>query len=124
VVAAGVETEFGLKMSRQAIEAYDPSKVAGKDLSKSLRERFAKVRGSFRTDLDDIPIASKAVRLRWIERMARFLEKIGNVLGAAQLLEQAAKEVGGVYTGRAGGVGDKADDGPGDVFQLRSRGES
>jgi hypothetical protein len=61
VVAAGVETEFGLKISRQAIEAYDPSKVAGKDLSKALRARFAKVRGSFRTDLEDIPIATRAV---------------------------------------------------------------
>jgi hypothetical protein len=62
------------------------------------------VRQKFRTDLDDIPVASKAVRLRILDRMARKFEDRGNFLAAAQLLEQAAKEMGGMYVGRAGAI--------------------
>ena len=106
VVASAVEKEFGRKVARQTIEAYDPTKVQGRNLSAKLREYFSKVRGSFLHDLDTVAIASKAFRLRMLERMARHLEERSNVLGAAQLLEQAAKEVGGVYVGRGGAIPD------------------
>jgi len=35
VVAAAVQKEFGLKIARQSIEAYDPTKVGGRYLSAS-----------------------------------------------------------------------------------------
>ena len=43
-VAAAVVNKFGIKVSRQAVEIYDPSKVAGSRLSDKLREHFYKVR--------------------------------------------------------------------------------
>ena len=45
------------------MEAYDPGKVKGARLSDKLREHFYNVREAFRRDIDEIPIASKAVRL-------------------------------------------------------------
>jgi hypothetical protein len=56
----------------------------------------------FRRDIDEIPIASKAVRLRALDRMARASEEGKDFGRAAELLEQAAKEVGGVYVCRGG----------------------
>jgi hypothetical protein len=103
-VAAAVKNEFGLVISRQAVEAYDPTRKAGQRLSPKLREHFYRTRQKFRRDIDDIPLASKAARLAALSRMAERFEEMGNYLGAAALIEQAAKEVGGVYVGRAGGV--------------------
>jgi len=70
-VAKAVEREFSIKVSPQAVEAYDPTKVAGQNLSAKLREHFHRVRESFRRDVDDIPIASKAVRLHRLDEMMR-----------------------------------------------------
>ena len=63
VVVVEVEKEFGRKIARQTIEAYDPTKVQGRNLSAKLREHFSKVRNGFLRDLDEVPIAIKAVRV-------------------------------------------------------------
>ena len=103
-VATAVKNEFGVVVSRQAVEAYDPTRKAGQPLSPKLREHFCRTRQKFRRDIDDIPVASKAYRLTVLGEMVEQLRSLGNCLGAAALLEQAAKEVGGVYVGRAGGA--------------------
>lgn len=97
IVAEAVKAEFCLQITRQIIEKYDPTKVNGANVCARFRERFFRIREKFRRDLDDIPIASKAVRLRRLDQMATALQDQGNYLGAAQLLEQAAKEMGGFY---------------------------
>lgn len=99
-VAAAVKEEFAAEVTRQRVEAYDPTKVAGKALSKEYRALFAEARALYLADTATIGIASKVFRLRTLERLAMKAESVGNAGMVAQLLEQAAKEMGGAYTNR------------------------
>ena len=56
--------------------------------------RCSKVRASLLSELDDTPIACQAYRLRELERVAVQAEGMGNLLLAARIIEQAAREVG------------------------------
>ena len=49
---------------------------------------------------DLIPIANKAYRLRVLQRMSTTAEGMKNLGMTAQLLEQAAKEVGDAYSNK------------------------
>jgi hypothetical protein len=99
-VAASVKEKFGLDLSRQRIEAWHPERAAGARLTTAWREVFYATRMRLSAELDDIPIACQAYRLRQLERMAGQAEAMGNLQLVLLLVEQAAKEVGGVY-GRA-----------------------
>ncbi|WP_273860928.1 DUF2280 domain-containing protein [Pseudomonas sp. LA5] len=99
-VAAAVKEEFGIEVSRQQCESHDPTKYAGRDLAKRWRVLFEDTRKRFREETADIPIANRAHRLRTLGRMAEKAENMRNLALTAQLLEQAAKEVGDVYVNR------------------------
>lgn len=99
-VASAVKEEFGLDITRQHAASYDPTKVMGRDLSKKLRAVFEETRKTFLGKVSDLPIANQAFRLRVLERLVRKAEGQGNMALVASLLEQAAKEVGGVLTNR------------------------
>lgn len=90
---------YGLDLTLQQIERYDPTKVSGQQLSKQLRDLFDKHRNKYMRDTKDhIPIANKTVRLRKLAASAEVFERTGNHLGLLKVLEQAAKEMGGSYT--------------------------
>lgn len=99
-VAQAVKQEFGIEVPRMQVAQHDPTKVAGRNLAKIWRELFDDVRRRFREETAEIPIANKAYRLRALDRMATKAEGIKNMALAAQLMEQAAKEMGGAYTNR------------------------
>ncbi len=99
-VAESVKSEFGLTVSRQQVESHDPTKAAGKTLAQKWVKIFYATRERFQNEIADIPIANKAYRLRVLDRMATSTEKQRNFGMTAQLMEQAAKEVGDVYTNR------------------------
>lgn len=99
-VAKSVREEFGIEITRMQVATYDPTKAAGRELSKELKALFAETRAKFKSELDAIPIANQAYRLRSLARMHARAEEQGNAALAAQLLEQAAKETGGAYTNR------------------------
>ncbi|VEI69495.1 Uncharacterized conserved protein [Serratia fonticola] len=99
-VAESVKSEFGLTVSRQQVESHDPTKAAGKTLAQKWVKIFYATRERFQTEISDIAIANKAYRLRVLDRMATSTEKQRNFGMTAQLMEQAAKEVGDVYTNR------------------------
>ncbi len=99
-VAEAVRGEFGIELTRQKCEAYDPTKYAGRDLAKRWVSLFEDTRKRFREETADIPIANRAYRLRALGRMAEKAENMRNLALTAQLLEQAAKEVGDVYVNR------------------------
>ncbi|ELY5205580.1 DUF2280 domain-containing protein, partial [Yersinia enterocolitica] len=61
---------------------------------------FNSTRSRFQTEISDIPIANRAYRLRALDRMATKAESMKNFAMTAQLMEQAAKEVGDAYTNR------------------------
>lgn len=100
VVAAALRKEYGVSITPQSIEAYDPTKKAGAKLAAKWRALFEETRKTFLEDTATIAISHRAVRLRALQRMAEKAEGQGNMVLAANLLEQAAKEVGDSYTNR------------------------
>lgn len=99
-VAKSVKAEFGVDVSPQQVEAYDPTKRAGADLSAELRTLFVEERERAKMDIDAVAIAHKPVRLRKLQRAIERAEARGNDAMLLQLLDQAAKEVEGTYAGR------------------------
>lgn len=95
-----VKQEFGITLPRQQVALYDPTKPSGKNLSKKLADIFHATRKAFLTDTAQIPISQQAFRLRALHREFERAQARGNTAMVAQLLEQAAKEVGGALTNR------------------------
>ena len=98
--ARSVKEEFGIEMSRQAVEAYDPGKRAGSALSQEFRELFAATRETFIADTAAIGVTHKVVRLRTLARLIEKAEGRGNAVLVASLLEQVAKECGDAFTNK------------------------
>lgn len=99
-VSNAVKEEFGLIVPRQQVSAYDPNTYVGRRLSKKWRVIFEDTRKAFRENVAEIPIASRAFRLRALARMAQGAENTRNIALAVQIIEQAAKEVGDVFVNR------------------------
>ena len=99
-VAKAVREEFGVEVSPQQCERYDPTKQAGSSLSKKYREIFERTREEFLKDTSRIGVAHRAVRLRKLDHAIGIAEQRGNIPLMAQLLEQAAKEAGDAFTNR------------------------
>lgn len=98
IVAKAVKEEFGIDLPRQNVHCYDPTVKAGVNLSEHLKELFTTTRKAFTEATAEIGISHKAVRLRALDRMARTAEERGNIMGAAQLHQQAAREMGGAFS--------------------------
>lgn len=99
-VVEAVQKEFGIKITRQQAESHDPTKVSGKTLARKWVDMFNATRDRFLNEISDIPIANKAYRLRVLQRMSTTAEGMKNLGMTAQLLEQAAKEVGDAYSNK------------------------
>lgn len=104
-VSEAVNEEFGLVVPRQQVEKYDPTKHAGKGLSRKWREVFDATRKAWRDGAVEVPIANRVHRLRMLDRMATKTMGMKNYSLTREILAQAAKEMGDVYVnkGRAGG---------------------
>lgn len=98
--AKDIKAEFGLTVTPQQCEAYDPNKRSGNRLSDKYRLIFAETRKAFLEDTSLIGVSHRAVRLRTLQRMIEKSESQGNMALTAQLLEQVAKETGDSYTNR------------------------
>ncbi|QSR18426.1 hypothetical protein CA833_14725 [Novosphingobium sp. KA1] len=99
-VATALKDEFGIELTPQAIQTYDPTKHAGRNLSQKWRVMFDAARKAFTEDSSHIPIAHRSTRLRALQRMATAAERKGNFPLAAQLHKQAAEEMGNAYTNK------------------------
>jgi hypothetical protein len=99
-VVKAMKADYGLDLSPQRVQYYDPTSKNGAALSEEFKVLFHETRKRFLEDLDAIPIANKAVRLRRLDRMATKAEDQGNMVLAAELGELAAKEVGGAFTNK------------------------
>lgn len=100
VVVKAVKAEFGEVVSPQQVEGYNPERRAGQGLSEGYREIFRATREAFLDDTASIGISHRVTRLRTLQRLADRAETQGNIALAAQLVAQAAKEVGDVFTNR------------------------
>ena len=97
-VAEQVLQEFGVKVDRKQCQSYDPTKAAGKNLSKKFINLFNETREKFDAGMIDIPITQKYYRLKQYQK---HLEKNArNTVMSLKILEQAAKDVGGQFTNR------------------------
>ncbi|MEV5031624.1 DUF2280 domain-containing protein [Sphingobium sp. LMC3-1-1.1] len=99
-VVEAVNQEFKIQISRQSVEKYDPTKVAGAKVAPKWRALFEQARKAFIEDTSQIAIAHRATRLRALQRMAAKAEAKGNFPLAAALNKQAAEEMGNAYTNR------------------------
>lgn len=99
-VAKDILAEFGLTVTPQQCEAYDPTKRSGERLGKKFRAIFETTRKTFLADTSTIAVSHRAVRLRKLGRAADLAEQRGNLPLMAQLLEQAAREAGDAFTNK------------------------
>jgi hypothetical protein len=99
-VIRATREEFGVAVSRQQVQFYDPTGKAGERLGAKLKLLFKEQREKFLQGTSSIPIANKSVRLRTLQRLVTKAEERGNTALVAALLEQAAKEMGGMFTNR------------------------
>lgn len=95
-----VQQEFGITISRQQCEAYDPTKRTGQNLSKVLADEFYKTREQFRKNTDEMPLANLAVRLRHYENLLNNPQNKRNPILQLTILKQVAEDVGGKYTNK------------------------
>lgn len=96
-----LKERYGVEITPQGAEVYDPNKRAGRTLGPKWRDLFEATRKRFLDDVTaHVPEAHKAVRIRKLARTARALEARGNYLGMADMLERIAKELGNVHSNR------------------------
>jgi hypothetical protein len=103
-----VNQEYGVKVTKQQCEKYDPTKRAGENLSEELRVDFEKTREMFLGKPEAIPIANLAVRMQRYE--SQYQKHSRNRVAAMNILKQAAEDMGGKYTNKTELTG--ADGGP------------
>lgn len=99
-VSAALKEEMGIDAPRTQVAQYDPTKAAGAKLAKKWRDLFEDTRKRFRETVAEIPIADQAFRLRALGKIYDRHMQRGNVVAAAAVLEQAAKEAGGMFTNK------------------------
>lgn len=99
-ISDAVKEEFSLEVPRQQVALYDPTKHAGRNLSKKWRVVFDATRENFKTQTAEIPIAQRAYRLRKMAQIATKAEQMRNLSLVLQILEQAAKETGDAYVNK------------------------
>lgn len=95
-IADGVREEFGVVVTRQSIEHYDPAKRP--QIAQRWASLHAATRTAFLEETAKEPAAHRAVRVRRLARMAERAELKGNIPLAKELLKQIAEEVGDAYT--------------------------
>lgn len=93
-----VKEEYDISLNRQNVEAYDPTKRVGKDLSQELKGEFEATRKEFLDQPKNIPISNQAVRLQEYQKLLESNRR--NPMMVLKIMEQAAKETGGLYTNK------------------------
>lgn len=93
-----VHLEYGVQVTKQQCEKYDPTKRSGQSLSEEFKKEFELVRQDFLDKPLNIPIANLSVRLQRLEN--QYIKHGKNRVAALSILKQAAEDVGGKYTNK------------------------
>ena len=98
-IMAHFQSEHGLQLDRKQVGRYDPQRsyYAGGDKWRAI---FDARRSAFLEDVSAVPIAHMGYRLQMLQQGLDAARRANNWPLVASLLEQAAKEIGGVYTSR------------------------
>ncbi len=97
-IARMVKQEFGIEVSPQSVEGYDPTKSVGRNLSRAHRESFYAEREKFKANIDAIPIANATYRIAKLQEYSQAAEDKGDLALAAAMHKQAAQDLGSVFT--------------------------
>jgi hypothetical protein len=100
VVADAVKRQFGVTISRQTVQAYDPELRAGSRLSPKWRQLYAETRRAFIEETNQIGISHRAVRLRLLQAAVDTADENDDSLLLLKLLKQAKDEMDGVSRSR------------------------
>ena len=93
-IAKSLKEDFGIEITRQALERYNPMRAAGRACSEQWATLFHETRRKLVEGRADIGAAHKMVRIRWLDQMARREMTDGNTVKARGLLKQVAEEMG------------------------------
>jgi hypothetical protein len=99
-VVDALREEYGVQIAPSSVLTYDPTTRTGRELSAELRDLFYEERRAFKRKLSEQPMYHQAYRLAELHRQYVRADRAGNTVEARAALEQAAKEVGGLYTNR------------------------
>ncbi|MFW1635474.1 DUF2280 domain-containing protein [Acinetobacter oleivorans] len=95
-----VKEEFDINVSRQQVESYDPTKVAGRDLSKEFKDVFEKTRDDYLSQpLNKISGVNDIVQLKILNDL--LWSKKNNVRMTIQIVDQMQKITKGFYDKKA-----------------------
>jgi hypothetical protein len=89
--------EYGIEMDSRQVGGYDPTRPYY-EAGDKWREIFEVKRKQYLEDVAAVPVANQGYRLQRLQHYIAEAEKAKNWKLAAELHEQAAKEVGGVLT--------------------------
>lgn len=92
-IAKSMKEDLGIEITPQAIAFYDPTRYAGKACPKCWADLFWTMRAEIIAGKADVGVAYRAVRVRWLDQMARAQMDKGNTAEARALLKQAADEM-------------------------------
>lgn len=95
-----VKEEFDIDVPRSHIAIYNPDNHSGRELGLKFKDFFYEKRKEFLEQIDRVPLASMHVRLNELSKMYHSARKRKNDVFAKDILEQIAKEVGGIYTNK------------------------
>ena len=99
--ADALRDEYGVEIAAQSAQHYDATSGAGSDAAKKWHDLFDVSRQAFLEEVQQsIPLAHKAVRIKELANAANTFKRQKNYMGMARILEQIAKETGGVHTNR------------------------
>lgn len=94
------EEVFGWRVTPDQACRYNPDIRAARPLSQSLAARHRETRARYWEETGSIPLAHKTHRLRLLSDMEIKAREKGNLVLAASLIEQAAKEAGNVFSNK------------------------
>ena len=96
-VTSLIVEEFGAVLTPRHVRAYDPSSFQFA-ASRAWRDYHAHARKRFEMEIADVPIAHRAVRLRWLGKVYEEAMEAKDFETARKAIETAAKEAGNVFT--------------------------
>jgi hypothetical protein len=96
-VAAYMRQEVGLDVPIQQIVKYDPTRCSY-EAGERWRPIFEASREKYLKDVSNVPVAHQAYRLNLLQEAVDAARRSRNWRVVAELLGQAAKEIGGVFT--------------------------
>jgi hypothetical protein len=92
-VARMVLDEFGITITRQLAQTYDPTRAAGVKLAPELKKYFREQREYFVKHLEEQPFAHRSIRLDELKKIYDEARDAGDRKSAIKALDSAGKEM-------------------------------